>query len=167
MRFQGSGTRIDSFYAVNESGRQAHRNDQRKEHVMNALTFARTTATAHDIFDEFFDEVERSGKATAFRPVADVTEEEGAYVLRLDLPGVSREDVRIETKGHTLSISGHRKAPEAGKGYRYCESGYGDFNRAFSLPGAVDREAIAARCENGVLVVHLFLLPEAERALAA
>lgn len=127
---------------------------------MNTLTFARNAALAHDFFDEFFAEVERTPKAPAFRPAVDVAEVEGAYLLRMDLPGVAREDVKIETKDDTLTVSGHRKAPEVTKGYRYCESGYGDFSRSFSLPDTVDHDRVAARFENGVLEVRLSLKPE-------
>ncbi|MEN9353941.1 MAG: hypothetical protein RL318_1266 [Fibrobacterota bacterium] len=127
---------------------------------MNAITLTRSAALAHNLFDEFFSEVERSARTANFRPAVDVIEREGSYALRLDLPGVAREDVKIETKDDTLTISGHRKAPESGKGYRYCESGYGDFSRSFSLPKTVDREAIAARFDNGVLEVTLALKPE-------
>lgn len=127
---------------------------------MNTLTLTRNAAIAHSLFDEFFSEVERAVKPASFRPAVDVMEREGAYVLRIDLPGVAREDVKIETKDDALTISGHRKAPESGKGYRYCESGYGEFSRSFSLPKTVDREGIAARFENGVLEVTLALKPE-------
>lgn len=127
---------------------------------MNTLTFARNAALAHSLFDEFFAEVERAPRTPAFKPAVDVAEVDGAYVLRMDLPGVSREDVKIETKDDALTVSGERKAPEANQGYRYCESGYGKFSRAFSLPKTVDRDSIAARFENGVLEVRLALRPE-------
>jgi len=131
-----------------------------KETTMHTMTFARNAALAHNLFDEFFADVERSVRTAAFKPTVDVAEIDGAYVLRVDLPGVAREDVKIETKDDALTISGHRKAPEVTKGYRYTESGYGDFSRSFSLPKTVDREAIAARFENGVLEVKLSLKPE-------
>jgi len=127
---------------------------------MHTMTFARNAALAHNLFDEFFADVERTARTPGFKPAVDVAEVEGAYVLRVDLPGIVRENVKIETKDDTLTISGHRKAPEATKGYRYCESGYGDFARSFSLPKTVDRESIAAKFENGVLEVKLSLKPE-------
>lgn len=127
---------------------------------MNTLTFARNAALAQNLFDEFFGEVERAARVPSFKPVVDVAEVDGAYVLRMDLPGVAREDVKIETKDDALTVSGERKAPEANKGYRYCETGYGKFSRAFSLPKTVDRDSIAARFENGVLEVRLGLRPE-------
>jgi HSP20 family protein len=127
---------------------------------MNTLTFARNTALARNLLDDFLAEVERSPRASAFRPAVDIAEIDGAYVLRMDLPGVAREDVKLETKDGALTVSGTRKAPEAGKAYRYCESGYGAFSRSFSLPESIDRDSIGARLENGVLEVRLALRPE-------
>jgi HSP20 family protein len=127
---------------------------------MNTLSFANNAALARNLFDEFFSDLDRSAKAPVFRPAVDVAEVDGAYLLRMDLPGVAREELKLESKDDTLTISGTRKAPEATKGYRYCETGYGAFSRSFSLPESVDHDHIEARFENGVLEVKLALKPE-------
>lgn len=122
---------------------------------MNTLTLARNAAIAHTLRDEFLAEIERSQSPRPFLPAADFQEIDGAYLLRLDLPGLSREDVAIETSEAALTISGTRRPPEDAHGYHFCDTGYGTFRRAFSLPRTVDRSAIDARFENGVLEVKL------------
>ena len=125
---------------------------------MNTFTLARS-ASARNLFDEFFGDLETS-KAPTFNPSVDVAEADGAYLLHMDLPGMDRADIRIAMKDEILSISGSRKAPAESKGYRYCEVGYGDFTRSFSLPKTVDRERIEAKMENGVLEIKLTLKPD-------
>lgn len=128
---------------------------------MNTLTLARNAAIAHNLCDEFLAEIERNQCPRPFQPTADVQEIEGAYLVRLDLPGLSREDFTIETSVAALTISGTRHAPSQAPGYHFCETGYGPFRRAFSLPRNVDRNAIDARFENGVLEVKLARYAEA------
>lgn len=128
---------------------------------MNTLTLARNAAIAHTLCDEFLTEIERSQRPRPFQPTADVQEIEGAYLVRLDLPGLSREDFTIETSDAALTISGTRRAPSHAPGYHFSETGYGPFHRAFSLPRNVDRNAIDARFENGVLEVKLARYAEA------
>ncbi len=126
---------------------------------MNTLTLARNAA-ARNLFDEFFGDMNATAAPSSFSPSVDVAEAESAYLLRMDLPGVSRENVKLEMKDDTLTISGNRKAPEEAKGYRYCETGYGSFSRSFSLPQTIDREHIEAKMADGVLEVKLSLKPE-------
>ncbi len=128
---------------------------------MNTLPLARNAAIAHTLCDEFQAELERSLSPPVFKPSADVQEIDNAWVVRLDLPGLSREDFTIETSVAALTISGTRRAPSQAPGYHFCETGYGAFRRAFSLPRNVDRNAIDARFENGVLEVKLARYAEA------
>lgn len=128
---------------------------------MNTLTLARNAAIAHTLCDEFLAEIERNQRPRPFQPTVDVQEVEGAYLVRLDLPGLSREDFTIETSDAALTISGTRRAPSQAPGYHFSETGYGSFRRAFSLPRNVDREAIDTRFENGVLEVKLGRYAEA------
>ncbi len=121
---------------------------------MNTLTLARNAAIAHTLCDEFESGIERSLHPHPFKPVADIHEVDGAWLLRVDLPGVSREDFTLETNEAALTLSGMRRAPEVTSGFHYSETGYGRFSRAFSLPRNVDRNAIDTRFENGVLEIR-------------
>jgi len=119
-------------------------------------------ATPRSFIDEFFREVERASSATpAFQPAADVVEVEGGWKVRLELPGVSREAVKVEVKENLLTVSGDKPDPYAeAKGYRRAEPGYGSFARTFRLSQAIDRDRIEAKFENGVLEVALQPRPE-------
>lgn len=98
-------------------------------------------------------------------PVADVYEAETAMVVQAEIPGVRKEDVTVEIKEQTLIIRGERKPDSQIKEEQYVrrERYLGRFQRAFSLPYAVNPEAVKARFKDGVLVVEL-PKPEAEKA---
>ncbi|SET80477.1 Hsp20/alpha crystallin family protein [Hymenobacter actinosclerus] len=96
--------------------------------------------------------------AESFNPAADVLEGPEGFQLQLVLPGVAKEDVKIDFQEGRLTVSGERKAPEATEEaprFRRVESGYGKFARTFRLPDTVDVTAISAELTNGIL--HLTL----------
>ncbi|SDY52549.1 Hsp20/alpha crystallin family protein [Hymenobacter psychrophilus] len=100
----------------------------------------------------------QSQPADSFNPAADVLEGPEGFQLQLVLPGVAKEDVKIDFQEGRLTVSGERKAPEAAENapkFRRVESGYGKFARTFRLPDTVDVTAIAAELTNGIL--HLVL----------
>lgn len=87
-------------------------------------------------------------------PAADVYEDEGEYLLALDLPGINREGLDVSLDEGRLVIRGDRAAVE-GLHARRAERPQGRFVRTFSLPEAVDRGAITADYKDGVLLLHL------------
>ncbi|WP_300368071.1 Hsp20/alpha crystallin family protein [Hydrogenimonas sp.] len=95
----------------------------------------------------------------AFAPSVNTREDENAYIVEVDLPGVKKEDIKvnIDAEKRTLTISGERKFKEEVKkdDYYKIESSYGKFMRTFSLPENVDVENIDAKTEEGVLHVTL------------
>ncbi|BBG66786.1 heat shock protein Hsp20 [Hydrogenimonas sp.] len=95
----------------------------------------------------------------AFLPTVNTREDENAYVVEVDLPGVKKEDIKvnIDQEKRTLTISGERKFKDEVKkeDYYKIESSYGKFMRTFSLPENVDAENIDAKTEDGVLVITL------------
>ena len=86
------------------------------------------------------------------RPAVDVVENESAYVITADLPGVSEGDIEITVERDVLTLTA-RPAPRTRGDYRrvFSEVAHGDYHRAFTLPEQVDREGIAATLKNGVL----------------
>lgn len=88
-------------------------------------------------------------------PRVDVLQREGQWIIRADLPGVTKGDVKVELTEDTLTIEGERKAEkeERREGYRYCERSYGHFFRTLPLPEGVDAEKATAEFNNGVLEV--------------
>lgn len=117
--------------------------------------------------DRFFDEVERGAlpERTSYLPAVDIVEDKEAYHLRLELPGVKREDFAVEVKDNRLTLAGKKENPwqDHKDGYRYFETRQGQFSRSFELPRNVKADAIEARYENGVLNLRI---PKAEAAVA-
>ncbi len=97
------------------------------------------------------DEQEIEG--TDWIPAADVYEQEAAYVIALDLPGIDRSALDISVEQDRLSIRGQRNIEEGGE--RRSERPRGRFIRRFSLPATIDHAAITADYRDGVLRVTL------------
>jgi HSP20 family protein len=95
-------------------------------------------------------------------PAIDVKEDDQAYHLSADLPGLSREDIKLELEDGLLSLSAERKFEQSGEGenWRWVGRRYGSFSRRFRLPRTVDADAISAEYKDGVL--HIMLPKSAE-----
>lgn len=93
----------------------------------------------------------------AWSPEIETFEREGNLVLRADLPGLDRKDVKVEVVEDELVISGQRKQEkkESARGRYYTERSYGSFERRMALPEGYNPEDINATFENGVLEVSL------------
>jgi len=91
----------------------------------------------------------------AWLPDMDVFEREGKTVVRVDLPGIKREDIEVAVEGDMLVIRGRREeAKEIKEEDFYCaERATGEFSRAISLPEGVKAEEIEASYQDGVLEV--------------
>lgn len=95
-----------------------------------------------------------------FSPAADVRETADAYLLEIDIPGLSEKDVEVVLENDELTLRGERKAAE-GASYSRRERAAGHFERSFRLADDVDTKRIEASAKNGVLTVRL---PKAEQA---
>ena len=97
-------------------------------------------------------------------PACDICEGDGEVVITVDLPGVAKEDIQVDVTGDMLTLKGERKAQiqDAKTGcYVRVERVSGPFERSFTLAVDVDRAAIAAKFDQGVLSIKL---PKAEAA---
>jgi HSP20 family protein len=99
----------------------------------------------------------------AWTPAVDVYEDENAFLIKIDLPEVTRDDVKVSLNDNTLSISGERRVEneEKKENYHRVERSYGQFYRSFTLPPNVDPMAIDAKFKDGVLRLTL---PKKEEA---
>jgi HSP20 family protein len=99
---------------------------------------------------------------STFTPQVNTREGEFAYHIDVDLPGIKKEDINIDIKENTLTISGERNTKEEVKeeDYYKVETLFGKFQRVFTLPENIDVENITASSENGVLEV---LIPKVEK----
>jgi len=97
-------------------------------------------------------------------PPVDILERGSEVVLKVDLPGVSQEEIDIRVEGSTLIIQGERRlikdAPE--ENYIQIERPYGTFRRTFNIPRTIEQEEIKASYKDGVLRVVLPRKPEAQ-----
>lgn len=126
----------------------------------------RTTAELARSFDRLFDDsFERflapsaqTGNGAVRTPALDVAESDRAYTVRLDLPGVAKEDVKVAIDGRRVSIEAQtRKEEEKKEGDRvvYRERSLSSFARSFSVAAEVDQAESSAKLENGVLTLTL------------
>jgi HSP20 family protein len=132
----------------------------------NIMTYA--TARTANWLDQFFHDFDRGSFANvrttpSFVPPVDVVEDESAYVLRAELPGVAREDIKVEVKENRLVLSGKKEAVSRGEEgkYRYVESRHGEFSRSFELPRNVKADAVEATFKDGALTLRI---PKADEA---
>ena len=97
-------------------------------------------------------------------PLVDIAEDSNGYLIKVELPGVDKKDVRVSVEKGVLSISGDRHQEhdeKKGKIHR-IERSYGAFRRSFSVPEDADSAKIAADYKNGILTLHLPKVPETQ-----
>lgn len=123
--------------------------------------------TELSLFNSFFNDLlgGTSGSlySNASTPRVDITEENNAYILEMELPGRSENDVTIELDHDYLKIASKQKEKDANekkeekKAPKYIlkERRSYDFERRFTLPSDVDAESISANFKNGVLYITL------------
>lgn len=119
------------------------------------------------LFDSFFDDfahpvkrVSQNGQnAVASRYVmkTDVKETDQGFELHVELPGYKKEDVKVELKDGTLTITAETKSEEKDENTKFLrrERYIGSCQRSFYVGEDIDQSAITARFENGVLVLQL------------
>ncbi len=113
------------------------------------------------LLGQFLGPVTRHSGRGYFAPTS-VWEEDAAYHVELDVPGVAREDVELTFDKGKLTISVERKAPEEKANHWHEERGYGKAIREVALSRLVDPTTISAKLTNGVLKVTVGKSPEAQ-----
>ncbi len=86
-------------------------------------------------------------------PAVDLCETATAFIFTAELPGLTREQIKIEVAGGRLTLQGRRDARVSCEQYHQVERGHGAFCRTFSLPQAVDAGNVAADLSDGVLTI--------------
>ena len=112
------------------------------------------------LVDAMFNELasQRSGSSLVSRARIDVTERNGTYEVRAELPGAKKEDIAIDIDGAYVSISARvssQSERKEGERVLYSERSHESYARAFELPQAVDAQAAEAKFDNGVLTLTL------------
>ena len=118
------------------------------------------------LIDRFFnDSLGRSGgSAYSFVPKVDIIENEKDFEIQLAVPGLNKEDFKIDLKENRLIVSGERKFDRKvdEKHFQLIETQYGAFRREFVLPENINAEKIEAKYNNGMLEL---LIPKDEKKL--
>ncbi|HJV93678.1 MAG TPA: Hsp20/alpha crystallin family protein [Azonexus sp.] len=109
-------------------------------------------AAAHDML-----------KMADWTPSVDISETDKEFLIKAEIPGVKKEDVKVTIESGMLTIKGERKMEkeEKGKKFHRVERSYGSFVRSFRIPDGVDESKIKAEFKDGVMNVAL---PKSEKA---
>ena len=111
-----------------------------------------------DSFDRLMNEMvtmRRGNQQPAFSPSCDITENTNQYILKFDLPGVSKDQIQVEVNRDQLVVHAERKDEARSEGDRkfLSEVFYGSYTRSFTLPSSMDEKKVDAKFENGVLTI--------------
>ncbi len=93
-------------------------------------------------------------------PAVDLCETAEAFIITAELPGLSRDQIRVDVRDGRLTLQGRRDARIACEHYHQVERGHGEFSRTFALPHTVDAGHIAADLADGILTVTIPKIPE-------
>jgi HSP20 family protein len=118
------------------------------------------------VFDNFFrggSQWDDTQELTAWTPAVDIAELEDRFQVRMELPGVNKDDVKITLENNILTVRGEKKQEkeDAGKNYHRVERSYGAFQRSFTLPVTIKSDRIDAGFKDGILTIAL---PKSEEA---
>lgn len=108
------------------------------------------------MLDRFFnDSLASRGRLNSFSPHVDAYETEKSYEIEAALPGMKREDIKVDFHQGRLTIAGERqfRNEQNQRRYHVVESSFGSFQRSFQLPDTVDASRIEAAFEDGILRV--------------
>lgn len=108
--------------------------------------------------DDFFRNFQRPLEGTEARMKMDVTENERAYVVKAEIPGVKKEDIKIDVSGNRVEISAEVKQErEEKEGERVIRSerSYGQVSRMFTVAHEIDDAGATAKYQDGILELTL------------
>jgi HSP20 family protein len=90
-------------------------------------------------------------------PSADISETNKSYLIKAEIPGINKEDVKVTLQDGMLTIQGERKMEkeEKDKKFHRIERSYGSFMRSFRVPDDADASAVKAEFKDGMLNVTL------------
>jgi HSP20 family protein len=98
-----------------------------------------------------------------FAPSVDIAEDNDRYVVTVELPGSTKDDITVEMKDQVLTVRGEKRneREEKKEQGRWIERSYGSFSRSFTLPANAAADRVKAEFNNGVLTIEV---PKAEEA---
>jgi len=127
--------------------------------------FTNMQSRINSLFDEALDRANGHTQAYSrvWGPPVDILESRDSYLIRAELPGMKKEEISVEFKDGSLTLSGEKKFEEPADGVTYhrSERASGKFARSFHLPQTIKQDAINATFRDGILEVHV---PKADEA---
>ena len=118
---------------------------------------------ANNLFDDYFRTESLMNRTREnWYPSVDIEENENDYSVSLELPGMTKDDVKISFQDDILTVSGEKKFEKEDKdngNYHYYERRFGKFERSFRINSEIISDKIEATMKEGVLTVTL---PKAE-----
>ena len=146
----GLERRVPEFFNPFLMMRRFTKDMERMFEDFNGFTFPTIFKTGFEPFRAEFDEVK-------WMPPLEVFFNDGQFMVRADLPGLTKDDVKIEVTDEFLTISGERKEEKETKreGFYRTERNYGSFFRQIPLPENVKTDAAMATFNNGVLEITM------------
>lgn len=136
---------------------------------MNTRALARKAERMPFLFDDFFtkswnDVFDGGFNGRTLRvPAVNISERKDDFLVTMAVPGLKKEDFKIDLEGNMLTISSEREEETEKEAEKYTcrEYSYSSFNRSFTLPEQVNQDAIGAEYKDGVLSL---VLPKKEEA---
>ncbi len=110
-----------------------------------------------NVFEDFFNDSFFTGAFTAANPLrADIRETDGEFIIEADIPGAKKEDIKLDLRDDTLTISveHNNEVKEEAENYIRKERRYGSYSRSFYVEN-IKNEEVSAKYENGLLTVKL------------
>jgi HSP20 family protein len=100
-------------------------------------------------------------------PRVDIGEADGTFIIKAEIPGVNKEDVKVSVQNGVLTLQGERRDEESEQGLHFhrVERFRGSFSRSFTLPPSVDPNQVKASFHNGILTISLAKLAGSEHVV--
>lgn len=110
-----------------------------------------------DIFEDFEKRFFYPFKYEGSMPAANITENEKSFLIELAVPGMTKQDFKINLENNVLTVSSEKESEKSEETTNYTrkEFTFGSFSRSFTLPKIVETEQIKASYENGILKMEL------------
>jgi HSP20 family protein len=98
-----------------------------------------------------------------WNPRVDISETDDSYLIKADVPGVAKDDLKLSVEDGVLTVQGerHQEQREENRRYHRIERSYGSFSRSFTLPADADAAAVKAVAADGQLTVTVAKKPSA------
>jgi HSP20 family protein len=125
----------------------------------------RPAAPLPSVLEQFFDDSffgpswlqSRAEGRNGWFPAVDLSQTPERFLIRVDLPGMTKQDIDVTIENQTLTLTGERRFEpgEEGETFNRVERSYGKFSRTFQLPNNVDASKVKAQFADGVLSVTI------------